>query len=235
MCCNDYSKYEKRFVFFIDVLGFSKKVEISTSPEEIKNIIDCLKQDFIRENKRHNLAYLITQVSDCIVISFEKSTRCKLLPMLLFINYMQTNALIKHGLLFRGAGTYGDLVHNDEYLFGTAYQEAYKLESKYAIYPRIIIKKSTLNELMSRNEKDACLTLLKEEDIFYYVDYLHNEIDSSDSVDKQKEFFLTVRGFICKNLELQTHFVDKYLWLKEKYNLAIAYFNEKNNKNIDKI
>lgn len=235
MSCNDYSKYEKRFVFFIDVLGFSKKVEISTSPEEIKNIIDCLKQDFIRENKRHNLAYQITQVSDCIVISFEKSTRCKLLPMLLFINYMQTNALIKHGLLFRGAGTYGDLVHNDEYLFGTAYQEAYKLESKYAIYPRIIIKKSTLNELMSRNEKDACLTLLKEEDIFYYIDYLHNEIDSSDSVDKQKEFFITVRTLICKNLEAQPFFIDKYLWLKEKYNLAITNFNSKYHENLEEI
>ena len=77
MCCNEYSQYEKRFVFFIDVLGFSKKVENSTSPEEIKNIIDCLKQDFIRENKKHNLEYQITQVSDCIVISFKKSTRFK--------------------------------------------------------------------------------------------------------------------------------------------------------------
>ena len=235
MDCNVDLFYEKRFVFFIDVLGFSKKVEDSTSPEEIKNIIDCLKQDFIRENKRHNLEYQITQISDCIVISFKKSARFKFLSMLLFINYMQTNALIKYGLLFRGAGTYGNLVHNDEYLFGTAYQEAYKLESKYAIYPRIIIKKEIIKKLMSIEEQSACLELLREEDIFYYIDYFYNEVDSTDNVDKQKEFFITIRTIICKNLEAQPFFIDKYLWLKEKFNIAIENFNTQSDIKIEKI
>ena len=32
MCCNKYSKYDKKFVFFIDILGFKDLVETSNNP-----------------------------------------------------------------------------------------------------------------------------------------------------------------------------------------------------------
>lgn len=238
MCCNDFAKYEQRFVFFIDVLGFSKKVENSTKSEEIKNIIDCLKQDFIRENKRHNLEYQITQISDCIIISFKNqpSENFKLLSIILIIEYLQANAFVKYGLLFRGAGTYGNLIHNDEYLFGTAYQEVYKLETKYAIYPRIIIEKEILDKLFI-TEKEYCLEYLKDDELFYYIDFLGNENNSDDSIEEKEKFYNKAKEIIKRGLnESKDKDVSrKYEWLKEKYNKAIHKFYKENNKNIEEI
>lgn len=234
MCCNKYSKYEKRFVFYIDVLGFSKKVENSTNPEEIKNIIDCLKQDFIRENKRHKLEYKITQVSDCIIISFKKDKNFKFLPMLLIISFLQANAFAKYGLLFRGAGTYGNVIHDDKYLFGTAYQKAYKLETKFARYPRIIIEKETIDKLFA-TEKEHCFEYLKEDGLFYYIDFLNSENTSDDSVEKKEEFYKNVGAKIKQELENCLKVRDKYMWLKYRYNEAVSKFNSTNSKNIEKI
>lgn len=237
MCCNKYSKYEKRFVFYIDVLGFSKKVENSTKPEEIKNIIDCLKQDFIRENKRHKLEYQITQVSDCIIISFNICEKFKLLPIILIIEDLQANAFVKYGLLFRGAGIYGNMFHDNEYLFGTAYQDAYKLETKYATYPRIIIEKETIDKLFV-TEKEHCLEYLqKEDELFYYIDFLGNENNSDDSIEEKEKFYNKAREIIKQGLnEYKNNDVSKkYKWLKEKYNKAIQKFNKENNKNIEEI
>ena len=44
-----------------------------------------------------------------------------------------------NGFLFRGGVTVGDLVHEDEAVFGPGLNRAYYLESKIAMYPRIVL------------------------------------------------------------------------------------------------
>lgn len=41
-------------------------------------------------------------------------------------------------MLIRGGITIGKIIHNEEMVFGPGINRAYELESKYAIYPRII-------------------------------------------------------------------------------------------------
>lgn len=226
MCPKDFLEYDKRFVFFIDVLGFKDLVEKSSKPKEIKQIVDLLKNDFITANKTYNLHLAITSVSDCIIVSFKKEAKFILDKILYIISFVQANAIAKYGLLFRGAGTYGDMIHNDEYQFGRAYQHAYHLESKFAIYPRVILEKEYINSL-KKEEKESCLEFLKESDMYYYIDYLSNEVSSDDDCEKQKEFFVKIRNFILKKMNTEIRHMDKYLWLKYKYNIAIDKFNMK--------
>lgn len=54
--------------------------------------------------------------------------------------------MICKGILFRGAVVIGDLYNDKIIIFGPAMLEAYELESKKAIYPRIIIEEDTILE-----------------------------------------------------------------------------------------
>ena len=47
--------------------------------------------------------------------------------------------MIESGILIRGGVTLGPLIHESRVMFGGGMIKAYKLESKLAIYPRIVI------------------------------------------------------------------------------------------------
>lgn len=234
MCCNKYSKYDKKFVFFIDILGFKNLVETSNNPIEIKQKIDLLKDDFKEQNKKHSLKYEITQVSDCIIISFSINDKFKLYPMLLIISYVQANAFIKHRLLFRGAGTYGDIIHDKDYLFGKGYQKALNFESNFAEFPRIIIDKESFQDLKSQDEKASCLDLLKEDGDFYYIDFINNELYCDDSLNDKINFLNQCGKIIKENLQHEKNILKKYNWLKKNYNISITEFNNINKTKLKK-
>lgn len=235
MCCNKYSKYDKKFVFFIDILGFKDLVETSNNPIEIKQKIDLLKKDFYEQNQKHSLECEITQVSDCIIISFSINDKFRMYPMLLIISYVQANAFIKHKLLFRGGGTYGDIIHDGNYLFGKGYQKALDLESEFAKFPRIIIDKKSFQEIKGQNEKASCMELLKEDGDFYYIDFINNELCCDDSIDDKINFLNQCGKIIKKNLQQEESILRKYKWLKKNYNIAITKFNDINNTKLKRI
>lgn len=235
MCCNKYFKYDKKFVFFIDILGFKNLVETSNNPIEIKQKIDLLKNDFYEQNKKHFLEYEITQVSDCIILSFSINDKFKMYPMLLIISYVQANAFIKHKLLFRGAGTYGDIIHDKNYLFGKGYQKALGLESEFAKFPRIIIDKKSFQEIKRQDEKASCMELLKEDGDFYYIDFINNELCGDDSVDDKINFLNQCGKIIKENLQHEKNILKKYNWLKNNYNISITRFNDINKTKLKRI
>lgn len=233
MCCDKYSQYDKKYVFFIDILGFKNKIENSKTPEEIINIIDILRNDFYRQkNKKTKLNLNITQVSDCIVISFPKDTNFEMFQMLMIISYVQINAFIKHGLLLRGACTFDNIIHDEKYLFGKAYQNAYLLEEKKALYPRIIFPKTLIDNL-SNGEKLHCMDILNNDDEYYYIDIFKNEIISSDNIQKQKELLEAAKKIINENIQKYNNILNKYNWLKESCNITIEEFNNKYNENVE--
>lgn len=51
----------------------------------------------------------------------------------------------------------------------------------------MILEKDYINSL-KKEEKESCLEFLKESDMYYYIDYLSNEVSSDDDCEKQKEF-----------------------------------------------
>lgn len=225
MSSKDFSEYDKRFVFFIDILGFKDLVEKSSKPKDIKQIIDLLKEDFIVANKKYDLQLAITPVSDCIILSFKNEAKFILHFILYIISYVQANAIAKYGLLFRGAGTFGDMIHNEEYQFGRAYQHAYHLETEFAIYPRVILEKKLINSL-NNEEKESCLELLKEDGDFYYIDFINNELISDESPDNKRDFFNKCKKIIEKRIVHAEKNLKKYYWLRDCFNETIQVFNK---------
>jgi hypothetical protein len=133
-------------------------------PEYIKNFSDLtLMSTPLRRRTRPSLGAIFFQ--------------------LLGLVHAQVDLIHQEGIVIRGAVTVGDVVKSYRQLFGPGIIDAYRIESKIANYPRIVVERRVLDEinanerlwvhdredelkavggLLRQDEKDGCL----------YIDYL---------------------------------------------------------------
>ena len=130
-------KYEQRAVVFFDVLGWRDHIEkAEAKPDEIGNLRRLILQASRTLKLRGHLGFRTTTFSDNIVISQPVSEMTRALVQQMA--FVQIGALV-NGFLVRGGITIGDIVHDDETVFGPALNRAYELESKVAVYPRFVL------------------------------------------------------------------------------------------------
>lgn len=164
--------YGNRFVAFIDILGFKQMighVEKKMPGHEqifkrLVSVLNFLNEESIESNGNHDLPVYefkgetlverelgnprITYISDCVIVSTDpdfdgfKSICNKLTKF--------STDLACDGMFLRGAITYGPLFHDMKFVFGSAYQRAYEIESKLAVHPRILVDQSVLDFLHNR-------------------------------------------------------------------------------------
>lgn len=242
------AKYKKSVVFFLDILNFKniiddqifsvdeiinqfKEIEYHTDYQKFANKYGLFKS--LRKQKKSKN---VLQCSDSIVISFDYKEPSQLFYSLFDIIILQANFAIKYNILFRGACTIGNLYHNKNLIFGNALNEAVKNEKELAKYPRIIIPKeivdicanfSSNENHTADDEKEYILSYLKEdEDGYYYTDYLSYDSigDVMDSDEEWADYMINLRNFIVKSLEtiIDETILNKYIWLKNKYNEALT-------------
>lgn len=181
--------YNDRIVCFIDLMGFTARVNATItsdgSPDEkrinelgkaLQTIRDIL--DIDRPDERPYAE--ITQFSDSVVISFPAETESGVFNALLRILWVQMG-LISCGILCRGGIVRGHLIHTGTMLFGPAYMEAYFLESKAALYPRVILGEEIIEAGCVAHAQHHCLEdefksimslVKKDADGMYYIDYV---------------------------------------------------------------
>ena len=144
--------YEDRVLCFVDILGFRSEIQQTFDKQgqdvasRIKNLADAFL--FIHElldidKPDENRGRAVTQFSDSIVISFPIKERSEVFWTLNELLGVQVS-LIWRGMLSRGAVVEGKVLHTDKMIFGPALVEAYDLESKAALFPRIILGDSLL-------------------------------------------------------------------------------------------
>ena len=166
---DSHIRYTERIVCFIDLLGFKGTVDRSTQDEkvliELHTMLSELQANKLAEvvfggipmltsNRQWKTAeqtgtteaakstwpLSITQFSDSFVFSCpaENFGSCRLLLQTV---YAVKLLFFKHlGILMRGGIAKGQLIHEQSgVLFGPAMNAAYALESKSAIYPRVLI------------------------------------------------------------------------------------------------
>jgi len=193
----DEFKYRERVTAFIDILGFRKKVnESSHDHEKTLRICSALKfltydykkyndfcnstDEFVKSGRR------VTAFSDSIVISYPKKEETMVF-LLLDVMLLQAH-LAFLGFMLRGGIVCGKLFHSGNIVFGPALVKAYELESKAAIYPRIIIERKYLEEYdfnmqylhpklcevhpNLKKRKHLAHLVKKDNDGLYYVDFL---------------------------------------------------------------
>lgn len=160
--------YSDRLICFVDLLGFKATVEeshsdakvlaalhgalaklngqhladlahgsipILTETREISSMLQAGKL----QHARQAWPLVVTQFSDSFVLSCPAENHGSCLLLLQTIDHLQNIFFRYLGMLMRGGVSKGALIHiQDGPLFGPAMNSAYALESKAAIYPRVI-------------------------------------------------------------------------------------------------
>lgn len=252
--------YEKRIVVYLDILGFKELIDETvdeTGSDDDSGILKITglyeliyqtwdlpsavttsdpkypKLSLAKENAEKGK--IVTIFSDSIVISFPQTARGEIFWTLMEIRLLLLE-LANRGIFCRGAVSVGKLIHTNKVVFGPALVEAYTLESKKAVFPRILIAESIFEvakEPFARvhdteDELEFIFDLVnKDEDGYFYIDYLdkvQGEID--DSEFGYCDYLLSVREKIINGLSNPDIRVrEKYSWLQKKFNMTVANIN----------
>ena len=136
--------YERRVVIFYDVLGWRSRItEAGNRVEELGN----LRRLILRHTRSlplrpiHGLRF--STFSDNIVITQKASEETPRLFMQMA--FLQVAAAMQ-GFLLRGGITVGEIIHDDECVFGPGLNRAYELENKVAVYPRFVLDPNVVSE-----------------------------------------------------------------------------------------
>ena len=186
----DKNVYSKRIVTFIDVLGFKNHIDKSIGNNNYaQHLLSVMKRIANIKDENDNgilsqkeLGKEVTVFSDCIVISYPLENEGSLFFILLDIIHIQLDLYFAK-IVIRGGVTIGDLYHDDNIVFGPAMVEAYRLESKVAKYPRIIIEKDVLIEGIEK-------TTPSRHDFEMEIEYLDKILIGDD--ENEKLFVLDV-------------------------------------------
>lgn len=238
-------EYRDCIIFFLDILGFKEIIDNNRiTVDEMLNKFDKAEYhlDYTRWiNKRENdeqrwidneeKNYL--QVSDSIVLSFPIEAPSGLFCSILDVMRLQANFAALHGIFLRGACTYGKLYHKVTTIFGPAMNKVVSME-KVAKYPRVIIPNKVISACskysskyhyseFEAEEKDIKHCLKMDHDGYYYIDYISYDTFGyeTNSNAEWADYIIRLKERIQDGLYEQVA-LDKYMWLKEKYNNAIT-------------
>lgn len=160
-----YTRYEDRYVLFIDILGFTELIHQSSKDDppshgSVSAIFQALDwqfdavvdDDFLRTldlTSQENDVLKVHTFSDFVVASCP-ATQVGL-ATILFIAFNISRQWLSMKYLSRGGIARGKVLHRiDEgaapMVFGPAFVEAYKLESQVADLPRIVLSQTVRKE-----------------------------------------------------------------------------------------
>jgi hypothetical protein len=136
--------YQRRVVVFYDFLGWRNHImDAGIAPANLKE----LRQIILRHTRmlpvKTDLAVRASSFSDNMVVTQVPDDRTKMLVQHL-ANTQLGSALM--GFLVRGGITVGNVVHDDEVVFGPGLNRAYELESTIAKFPRIVLDPNVKKE-----------------------------------------------------------------------------------------
>lgn len=174
------SDYDKRFVGFIDILGFADLVQRGDRTPELRaQVIEALRKVRSTPNPGSGETDLRFQnFSDSLILSTRPSA-VGLWHLLLSLDALAWN-LLQIGVLVRGGVSLGGMHHDDEIVFGVGVIDAYRIESRVAKYPRIAISKAVLKAadgFVAEDEVWAAYRasrLIRASDGVWHVHYLND-------------------------------------------------------------
>jgi len=232
--------YEDRLVAFVDLLGFSNKVASSGRGENLSEIFGVINdyssenwlrslfsgfsrgdkqplqgEDYIQLQDRYPI--LVTQFSDSFVFSARLADEhaCRYFPFLLGGLIEKS---LEYGFLVRGGVAAGQLIHHSNGpLFGPAFLKAYELESKMAVYGRIIFDTSALAHVKPYVNSESFLERA-EDDLheLTLASYLFEKLSSYPGrKEKISEALVRINDLLAKQ-SVGGSVAQKYEYIKTK-------------------
>ncbi len=226
-------EYKQRVVAFIDILGFENLVRsLPDNPKLFARLNYTLRRiKYIEKSRSHPNSITsdleVSVFSDSIAISTKEE---KIFSLVWTVGWLQADLMFV-GMLTRGGISVGRTIHEDGILYGEGMLSAYRLESKAAIYPRIAIA----NGLATKHEKLLKNWIVVDVDSIVYVNPFKfdavaggAEELAADGYDPRTVYFKGVREHLINgiaNASEEDH-LAKYRWLANRFNVALADFNE---------
>lgn len=191
-------EYQEQFTLFIDLLGFKEAIEQAAPKiEQIKEFLRKLAKlcgPYELEIGGESISFrpAVSTFSDCIVCSYPFQTtvgrfrRAEGVALLSVISQIQSLIsefaadALRLGLLLRGGIALGDLYHappmksdpEPHIIFGRGLIDAHALESKCAIYPRIVVSPEIIRRIdITDLELRGTGYLLKCDDGLWCINY----------------------------------------------------------------
>ena len=192
-------EFEEHFTAFIDLLGFSE-VSAEADSDRRQNVLAllvslaALRSEFNIESPPDHPGTMymkpaVSTFSDHIVISYpfeqisagngsdeSRTARYVFYSFKSLLTEIARKAL-SVGLLIRGGATIGNLSHSGGVIFGEALVDAYKIESRTSVSPRVVLSSKVCNRESWMNEHAS--NLHRGQDGLYYFDY-YRELVFSD-------------------------------------------------------
>lgn len=230
-------EYKNRFILFIDILGFRdfiKNTPIDQHDPSLMSFVELIK--FLRselnvdpnnhialQRKLNSLeTSCVTQFSDSIVISVDYHVPEQFdnlvsdIINIICIGYY-------YNFLFRGAITYGEIIHNDKLMFGPGFNKAYDMEQKLATYPRVVIDPDSFENNI--NTEVASKVIKEDFDGVKYIDPLVGMKFVFRDLPLQDLIIEGLEKIISNNEKADDFIKPKYTWLKKKLDQYRAYDN----------
>lgn len=173
-------KFEEYLIAYIDFLGIKEKMKQESSFGSLQ----ILK--FILSNARKKAAYItnintiddfdIKVFSDNVVIAQKVSKERlsdQIISIVNVVSLLQFEAYFQFDFPLRGGITIGELFIDNSIVWGTGLISAYKMESNYANYPRVLISQELLNTYDRCEKKSINLypLLKKDFDGVWFVNF----------------------------------------------------------------
>lgn len=237
----------KSFCAYFDILGFSDKINKSFQDDKydlqyFNKYLNILEKeiDFIAKYKKvfddDSDLFSIKIFTDNFVIGYpwyDAYGESELGSVFTILSHIQ-NSFIENDIFIRGAIALSDLYMDDITVIGPALVEAYKLESEYANYLRIILSDDVEEVVLTHTRYYANPELspqnnryLRDKDGRLFLNYLYkNHYLYRENIEEFENNLLLHKNSIIKNISINKHdykLLQKYLWVAEYHN----YFLEK--------
>lgn len=215
--CNEL-KTEEYVVAFIDILGASEMIKNSLD-ESLNAIHGFYKLALGMAGVADSYVerFEVSIFSDNIVLAVKVGENCALIDAfknLIIIVIALQSILLYRNILCRGGITYGKFFKDDIMVWGDALVRAHELESKIAIFPRIVIDKSLMCKFSDEDVNKSSIGKYFSIDFdgMFFVDFCN----AGDNYSKEILDLKTQAGRYISS--------DKIF---QKYNWLIRYLESK--------
>ncbi|WP_080236679.1 hypothetical protein [Spirosoma rigui] len=229
-------EYQDRIVAFVDILGFRNLIKETQKEDalkaqkkldEIYSVVKLINKFFneLKENYELHEDCIVTMFSDSIVISVSKVQSYEFLAVFEVLKKLQIQ-LVKYNILLRGGIVIDKLIHTENMIIGPGLIKAYDLESKSALYPRIVIDPVILTTYVRQDgnkigeycirDYDYLFTFNEDFDGTYYIDYF-NDVDFFIQDGNTQGYFAALNSIIENGISNNDIGIKiKYMWMDQK-------------------
>lgn len=205
-------KCSKYVIAYIDILGTKEELRHNSSEfvQKMSSIVKGTNMALSINNsnyeKMNDIKFKI--FSDNVVLTIPYRDEEDIIYLLGFVAMFYQQLIDISGWLARGAITIGDLFIDDDFVIGEGLVRAYELESKVAIYPRVIMDPVYYNNIL-KALGDINLMFDKDIDGLYYMNIIRYIFDKSVQIKLLND----IESICTTNAPSDDRIIQKINWM----------------------